>query len=173
MKNFFKKYGFALIFGLFSLVVICVTITINFLNLTENLNYQMDRNHEDATSYKLDYRMIGYGDKNISTTPLSAKVENGILKIEAELINNTGKDLKIKDFANLTFGGYEFAADIKFDGDGTLYNGAQLKVTYETNISTFENINVMPTSARVELGAYDSYDNYNEFDLKYVISWQY
>lgn len=171
MKSFFKKYGFALIFGLFSLCVVCITITINFENLSSTLSYQMDRNHDDATGYKSYVRMVASGDKNLNTTPISAKVENGILTVEAELANNTGKNLRIKDFAILTFGGYEFAAGVKFDGDGTLNNAAPLKVIYEANISTLKNINVMPTTVRVELGSYDPYNNYNEFDLKYVISW--
>lgn len=171
MKSFFKKYGFALIFGLFCLGVVCLTIVISFDNLASTLSYQMDRNHEDATRYKANNRMIAYGENGVSTTPVSAKIENGILKIEAEVTNNSGKNLKVKDFAILTFGGYEFAADVKFDGDGTLNNGAVIKVTYEANISTFKNINVMPTTARIDFGAYDTYNNYVEFELKYVISW--
>ena len=171
MKNFFKKYGFTLIFGLFSLVVICVVITINFESLRGTLTYQMDRNHTDVTAYKSYNKIISAGDNNLSTKPVSAKVEDGYLKIESELINNTGKNLKIRDFAILTFGGYEFASNVKFDGDGTLNNGSTIVVTYEANISALKNVNVIPTTARVELGSYDLYNNYNEFNLKYVISW--
>ena len=138
MKSFLKKYGFALIFGLFCLGVVCITIVIGFENLSNTLSYQMDRNHEDATRYKSDNRMIAYGENGISSKPISAKIENGILRIEAEVTNDSGKNLKVKDYAVLTFGGYEFASDVKFEGDGTLNNGAVIKITYEANISTFK-----------------------------------
>ena len=98
MKSFFKKYGFALIFGLFCLGAVCLTIIISFDNLASTLSYQMDRDHEDATRYKANNRMIAYGENGVSTIPVSAKVENGILKIEAEVTNNSGKNLKVKDF---------------------------------------------------------------------------
>lgn len=171
MKSFFKKYGFALIFGLFSLMVLSIVITINFNNLASAINYHTDTEFDNATRYKSNSYMIASGDKNISNTPLSAKIENGILTVEATLKNDTGKNLKIRNFAIMSFGGYNFAGEVKFDNDGTLNNGAELKVKYEVNISTFKNINVMPTTLNVELGATDSNNNYNEYDLRYVISW--
>ena len=115
--------------------------------------------------------MIGYGDNNMFNSPVSAGIENGKLTVKGTITNNTGKTLTLKDFALITFGGYEFPADVVFEGDGVLGNGAKLDVSFETNISTFKNINVLPTTVHAMLGAYDSNNNYHEFDLKYIISW--
>jgi len=46
-----------------------------------------------------------------------------------------------------------------------------LKITCETIICAFRHINVIPTTVYVELGTYDSNNNYYEFDIKYVMSW--
>lgn len=167
MKNFFKKYGFAL----FVLIIVCIVISVNFGLLTSALNTQIEKQFEDNTEYKVGAKMIASSDKKMDNTPVSAIISGGKLLVEAELKNNTGKKLKLKDFAIITFGGYEFASDVKFDGDGTINSGSTLKVTYEANVSVFKRISIMPTTMRVELGAYDSNNNYNEFDLKYVISW--
>lgn len=167
MKNFFKKYGFAF----FALIIICIVITINFSLLTSSINRQIENQFADNTDYKLGGKLVASSDKKMENTPVSAIISGGKLIVEAELKNSTGKKLKLKDFAVLTFGGYEFPSDVKFDGDGTLNSGSTLKVTYETNISVFKRISIMPTTMKVDLGAYDSNNNYNEYDLKYYISW--
>lgn len=171
MKEFFKKHGFVIVFGLLCVTVISIVITVNTNNLIYELNYKTELDHADATSYASNQKMIGYGDNNMSNTPVSAKVESGVLKVAGTITNNTGKTLTLKDFAAITFGGYEFPADVVFEGDGVLGNGAKLDVSFEANISTFKNINVLPTTVHAMLGAYDSNNNYHEFDLKYIISW--
>ncbi len=171
MKEFFKKHGFVIIFGLLCVTVISIVITINTNNLIYELNYKTELDHADMTSYASNQKMIGYSDNNMSNTPVSAGVENGTLTVKGTITNNTGKTLTLKDFAPITFGGYEFAADVNFEGDGVLSNGATLDVSFEANISTFKNINVLPTTVHAMLGAYDSNNNYHEFDLKYIISW--
>lgn len=171
MKEFFKKHGFVIIFGLLCVTVISIVITINTSNLIDELSYRTELDHADTTQYASNHKMIGYSDNNMSNSPVSAVVESGILKVEGTITNNTGKTLTLKDFAPLTFGGYEFAADVVFEGDGVLSNGTSLNVSFEANISTFKNINVLPTTVHAMLGAYDSNNNYHEFDLKYIISW--
>lgn len=171
-ESFFSKHGFTLLLAIICTTVISIVITNNIENLIGTIDYQMNRDNErDVTSYATQYRMIGYGDDNMNNTPISANIENGILKVKGKITNKTGKKLKIKDFAVITFGGYEFASDVLFDGDGNLNNESSLEVTFETNISNLKDITVLPTTVHAELGSYDSNNRYYEYDLKYVISW--
>ena len=171
MKEFFKEHGFVIIFGLVCVTIISIVITTNTSKLIRELSYMTELEHADATRYATNQKMIGFGDNNMSNSPVSAKVESGILKVEGTITNNTGKTLTLKDFAVITFGGYEFPADVNFEGDGVLSNGASLDISFEANISTFKNISVLPTTVHGMLGAYDTKNNYHEFDLKYIISW--
>lgn len=171
MKEFFKKYGFTIIFGTICLITLSVVITMNTSYIVDELNYKTELDHSDITSYASDYKMIGYSDGNMKNTPVSAKVENGILKVEGTITNNTGKTLTLKNYAPVTLGGYEYPADVKFDGDGVLKNETSINVVFEVNISNFKNLNVLPTTIHAMLGTTDSNDNYHEFDLKYIISW--
>lgn len=171
LKKFVKKYGFALFLGLLSVVIISLVITININNLIEELQYEMNYKYHDKTSYISHYHMIGYSDANLFNKPVSAVIENGILKVKGKLTNNTGKNLKLTDYGIISFGGYDFAGNYKFDKEGTLNNEESIEISFEANISTFKNINIIPTTIHVELGTYDLNNNYKEYNLKYVVSW--
>jgi len=167
-----NKSGIIIFLIIISVVIISIVISYNTNQLIQTINYQIEQDHKDVTEpYTVSDNMIGYGDDGISNTPISATIQHGILKIEGRITNETGKKLKVKDFAVINFGGYAFAADLNFEGDGTLANKESLNITYETNISAFKHINVIPTTVYVELGTYDSNNNYYEFDIKYVMSW--
>jgi hypothetical protein len=167
-ESFFSKHGFALLLAIICTTVISIVITNNMENLIATIDYH---NEKDATGYATNYRMIGYSDNNMSNTPLSANIENGILKVKGKITNKTGKKLKLKDYAVITFGGYEYAGNVNFDGDGNLNNNSSLEVTFETNVSNLKDITVLPTTVHADLGTLDSNNRYHEFDLKYVISW--
>jgi len=167
-----NKNGLLIVLIIVSTIIISIVIIYNTEKLVEAINYQTEKEYEDVTEYyKASDYMIGAGDNGISNQPISATIQNGILKVEGKITNKTGKKLTIKDYAVINFGGYDFAANLMFEGDGTLENNAEMNITYEANISTFKNINVIPTTVYVELGAYDSYNNYHEYDIKYIISW--
>ena len=167
-ESFFSKHGFTLLLAIICTTVISIVITNNMENLIGTIDYH---NEKDATGYATHYRMIGYSDNNMSNTPISANIENGILKVKGKITNKTGKKLKLKDYAVITFGGYEYAGNVHFDGDGNLNNNSSLEVTFETNVSNLKDITVLPTTVHAELGSYDSNNRYYEYDLKYVISW--
>ncbi len=131
----------------------------------------MNYKYNDKTSYISHYNMIGFSAANLSNKPISAVIENGILKVKGKLTNNTGKNLKLKDYGIISFGGYDFAGNYKFDGEGMLNNEESIEISFEANISTFKNINIIPTTIHVELGTYDLNNNYKEYNLKYVVSW--
>lgn len=49
-------------------------------------------NERDITSYVTHYQMISYGDDNMNNKPISADIENGILKFKGKITNKTGKN---------------------------------------------------------------------------------
>ena len=171
MKDFFSKYGFALVFGLFCLMVICLVINSCFDNYIATLKNQFNTRYEYVTENTSCGKMISRWNNGMESTPISAKIKNHILVIEAELKNSTGTNLMLKNYSILEFGGYEFAADVIFDGDGTLNNGATLKVTYKVNVSNLKTLKVLPTTTTINLGATDVYNNYREFELEYITNW--
>ncbi len=167
-----NKSGLIIFFIIVSLIVMCIVNCYNTERLVEAINYQIEKEYEDVTeAYTVAEDMIGFGDDGIDNVPVSATIQHGKLKVEGKITNKTGKKIKVKDFAVINYGGYSFAADLIFEGDGTLQKNDSLNITYEANISTFKHINVIPTTVYVELGTYDSNNNYHEYDLRYVMSW--
>ena len=62
-------------------------------NLIGTIDYQMKSDNErDITSYVTHYQMISYGDDNMNNKPISADLENGILKFKGKITNKTGKN---------------------------------------------------------------------------------
>lgn len=167
-----NKNGALIATIIISTIILSAVVFFSIEALSESINYQTELEYKDITlSYKSAIDMIGFGDDGISNTPISATIQDGILTVVGRIKNKTGKKLTIKDFAVINYGGYDFAGNLKFTDGETLENNSEKEITYEVNISNLKHINVLPTTVYVELGTYDQNDNYLEFDIKYINSW--
>lgn len=170
IKRLIKKYGFTFVIVLLFIIILSIVITYNTNNLISELQYEIAFKYDSKTNNVSHYLMLGYNDDNLSNKPVDAYIENDMLIIKAELTNNTGNDLTLKDYGKISFGGYEYAGKYEYDKE-ILNNKDSTYVTFKTNISNLRNINILPTTVYVDFGCYDMNNNYKEYNLKYVISW--
>jgi len=176
MKDLLKKSGIVLVLGI---ILISFAGFLANLIIVENIDYKLDmeRMYEYNKTVIPDYSrvggMVGSGDNNMSVTPIDAYIQNGYIFVKATLKNNTGYNLRLRDFgiASADYVDTYFSTDYE---DKTILNKDESREVV-FNIGAYDvmqHSTDYPTTIIFPLGAYNkSNDNYYEFDLKFTIAW--
>jgi len=117
--------------------------------------------------------MVAYGEDGLSVTPIDAYIQNGMIYVKAKLVNNTGKNLAVRDFGVVTANATTVPFATDFDNAKTLNNNSSMEITF--NFGAYDvmmNDTDYPNTISFELGT-DSNNNYYEFDLVFNIGWRY
>lgn len=117
--------------------------------------------------------MVSYGENGMSVTPMDAYIKDGMIYIEAKLVNETGKNLQVRDFGKVIANATTVPFSTNFDGTKTLNNNSSMEVTFKFGAyDVMMNNKDFPTLVTIELGS-DNNDNYYEYDLVFTIGWRY
>ena len=146
----------------------------SFLN---DYNWEQ-RDINDKENYYINdkYRiggMVAYGEDGLSVTPIDAYIQNGMIYVKAKLVNNTGKNLAVRDFGVVTANATTVPFATDFDNAKTLNNNSSMEITF--NFGAYDvmmNDTDYPNTISFELGT-DNNNNYYEFDLVFNIGWRY
>lgn len=117
--------------------------------------------------------MVAYGEDELSVTPIDAYIQNGMIYVKAKLVNNTGKNLAVRDFGVVTANATTVPFATDFDNAKTLNNNSSMEITF--NFGAYDvmmNDTDYPNTISFELGT-DSNNNYYEFNLVFNIGWRY
>ena len=165
---------------MFVLLFILLVIGINFFKKAIRDEFLLERQAENTEKYIKNFKhkggLVAYGDSGISITPIDAYIEDGIIYVKGNLKNNTGINIKFKDFGIVT-------ADYKYSIFGTDYdeekivnNGEESKIVFSFGAyDVMDSDEDFPNVISFELGGYDLSNNnkYVKYDLKFYISWKY
>lgn len=163
-------------------VVICLILIISAIAITATLDSRLSEigSEIEDSSNKAEWmymgvsndKMIGRGNGTFNVTPKSADISDGYLNVSGILNNSTKNSYTVRDYCIVHYGGYKYPADIIFENENaTLEGKGDLPITIKFNIENLRYVNIIPTEISVELGTYDSKNNYKEFDFSYIISW--
>ena len=117
--------------------------------------------------------IVAYGEDGLSVTPIDAYIKNGMIYVKAKLVNNTGKNLEIRDFGIVSANAIRVPFATDFEDSKLLNNDGSVEITF--NLGAYD---VMvtgkdyPNTMTFELGT-EHNKNYYEYDLVFNIAWSY
>lgn len=174
MKNFGQKLGFISLLCLGSIIISAIALNIV---LKSNANYQKEL--QEADKYIEDFSQRGYmvasGEGGLSITPVDAYIIDGVIYVKGTLKNETGLNLKLKNFGRVSgdFTNSNFKTNL--DDDTILKNKDELDITFSIGAyDIMQTKNDFPQNIIFKLESYNNAnDNYLEYELNFSISWLY
>ena len=174
MENFRKKLG---LISLLCLGIIIVSAIALNIVLKSNANYQKEL--QDANKYIEDFmqrgHMVASGEGGLSVTPIEASIIDGLIYVKGTLKNETGLNLKLKNFGRVNgdFTNSNFKTNL--DDDTVLKNKDELDITFSIGAYDIMQTNSdFPQNIIFGLETYNNANgNYLEYELNFSISWLY
>lgn len=174
MKEYIKKLALAMIAG-----IIVILVGAFALDNVLEMNGARERSISSENKYITDFYqrggMIGHGKDGLSVTPVDAYIQDGVIYVKATLKNNTGHNLVLYDFGDVVANVTTTYFKTDYEDDTVLENGKELDVLFSFGAyDVMMNNKDYPTSVTFELGASNkANNNYEEYDLRFTISWLY
>lgn len=169
---FLKKTGIV-----FTLSFILLIISFNFLQATleKNSNFEYELKQDEKIIHDFNCRgtMVAYGENGVSITPINAYIKNGKIYVKGNLKNNTGINIKFKDYGIVSADYTSTIFSTDYEDEKIINNGEEAEIEFSLGAyDVMVNGSDFPNIITFEIGGYNlNNNNYLTYNLKFYISW--